>query len=391
MTERELAVMCGSAATREVCGRAVAVLEGPSRDVAGAIDRIAVPMRCGLRCHESCFSRSKNHAAYRMEGPWETFWTPTIRQDGCSKLHAWRMASKWASRLMKRMRDAVASGPRVCRAIMCGHREEHNEIEVDGGVLEYAWCVEPHESLWPHWHVATNAKRVCYDWLREVWREVTLNGWSGIQVKKVSSPKRIAWYMAEYMTKAVFTDWILAIMFRKKLWWSTIPKKQRDSSQFLVTDLLTKETALNALEGSIVPRSRLSMIADVDTKWWQYVEGVRGKYSVWRVRGEHVREAVAESMQNGIDRERGKQEKVWSEAYRRGRGHPMAEMARAIFLDERTRMDLAAGIPLPPWVEWDGWALYEGRCGASEALERYRATRQRRGTAPVDGVVGAPL
>lgn len=266
-----------------LCGRAVAILDRCLPAPGVHLERVAVPMRCGVRECETCFAAARQEASSRMEGPWQQFVTVTMRQTQCSRSHAWRHASRWISRLMERVQEAVKRGPRICKSWNCRHRREHVQANVKSGKLEYAWALEPHESLWPHWHIAWNADYVCYDWLREAWAEINGFGIQNIRTNKVYTPSGISHYMAEYMSKARYPTWILAILYRRRIWASTIPKRRVWDGGYALVDIVTGEFARSACAGEIPPKCNSSSSAEIPAKYWTCVEAVEGIFSRWEV------------------------------------------------------------------------------------------------------------
>jgi len=91
--------------------------------------------------------------------------------------------------------------------------------------LEYAWVLEPHKSLYPHLHLTSNLLWIDRrEWMAK-WREITGQDVQHLDVKRVHSTDGICYYIAKYVSKARLTPEILAIMFRRRLWASTLKAK----------------------------------------------------------------------------------------------------------------------------------------------------------------------
>jgi hypothetical protein len=281
LTHREKARVTRAAEKRDMCCKGVAVLQRRLPAAGVLAETIAVPMTCGLRSCWACFDRYRQAACHRMEGPWKQFQTITLRREGISNLHAWRNMSKWVSELMKRLARESEKGIWQCYAGSCESRNAHEIVNTGGKKLEYAWVIEPHKTPWPHAHVAWSASYVCYDWLREQWEEITGQGIQYVHNRKVYSVDGMCRYLTKYMSKAVHSDEILAVLHRRRLWASTIKKRNVWELGFQMLATLKGVDARDALNGSAKKPLQSSTFAGVATIQWVSARSVPGIFSVW--------------------------------------------------------------------------------------------------------------
>jgi hypothetical protein len=281
LTERECSGLVSAARRSALCGRSACVLQ--RRVVAPGVhlERVVVPMRCGLRRCSECRKQKKAVAIRRMDGRWRQFVTFTIPHDECSRYHAWRHASRWMTELMERLRKEGRYETRQCVADGCRGRDSHPSVCHDGGKFDYAWVIEPHKDEFPHWHIAWTASYVCYDYLREIWQEITGLSCGNIKTIAASRPEHTTNYLSKYMSKGVYPDDVLAIMHRKRLWASTIKSPVVWSKGYKVVDFMTAERARIDERCPVFVRSEFDTGVTGMLEYWQlekFVPGVVTKF-----------------------------------------------------------------------------------------------------------------
>jgi hypothetical protein len=341
LTSREATTMAHVASQRALCGQYVAVLERCIPAPGLRVERLATPMMCGTRACGVCFDQKRAHAGYRMEGPWKQFVTFTLPQDVVSRYHAWRHCITWMSKLLKWIAREVCKGTCECRAVNCQSRGQHPIVSVNGGKFDYAWVVEPHKTDWPHFHVAWTAEYVCYDWLRETWAEITGLGLAHIHSKEMYSEDGICRYLTKYMTKSMYSDEILAILYRRRMWASTIRRKPKWEKGYRLVDILHGKSAQDAVDCATLPKSESSALAGVHSKYWEFVQGAPGKFSRWLLGESCSDAAIAARMETHQVREARRLKEIW-------------ELAKL-----RYHQDRHCGF-VPVWHEWCGSL---GHCG----------------------------
>jgi len=87
--------------------------------------------------------------------------------------------------------------------------------------LQYAWCLEPHESGYPHVHLVTNANRVGTLWLKRQWSRIVQAKIQFAGNQAVKDVSGTCAYLSKYISKTWFTDDISAILYRRRQWAST--------------------------------------------------------------------------------------------------------------------------------------------------------------------------
>ncbi len=173
--------------------------------------RLLVMIPCGLRECPSCAERARRDHRSRVLWRWTTFATLGFSHRHITVEQSWRRVSGWIRALTRWMRK---------RFSLPIYGEARNEG------LEYAWVLEPHKSLYPHVHLTTNLLWIDrHEWMAK-WREITGQDVQHLDVKRVHSTDGICYYIAKYVSKARLTPEILAIMFRRRLWASTLKAKK---------------------------------------------------------------------------------------------------------------------------------------------------------------------
>jgi hypothetical protein len=281
LDERELAYLAHMRQHARLCGGTVALLERHLPAGGERIERLAVPMLCRTRICEACSDLRRRRATHRMEGPWRQLVTLTLRREGISEAHAWRHVPSWVGRLMSRIYDRSRRKAGRCECSRWASREEHDDIEVPESGFEYCWVIEPHKRGWPHVHIAWSSSYVCFDWVRDIWEEVTGTARPGTWVERHVTPERIPYYLAKYLTKGGMSEWEIALIRGRRIWASTVPQKLRLETSYQLVDILTGDGALAALQGNEVPMPTGGRGADVAAPYWEPVTSVAGKLSVW--------------------------------------------------------------------------------------------------------------
>jgi hypothetical protein len=122
---------------------------------------------------------------------------------------------------------------------------------------------------------------VCKQWIREQWDEITGLGIPEVKVKNVYQIEGVCYYLCKYMTKAKYSDEILAVLKRRRLWASTITARPKWEQGYIRVACLNGEDARNVIERSTMIKLPLSALADVASRWWACVIHVRGMFGVW--------------------------------------------------------------------------------------------------------------
>ena len=284
MSDRDLAAYEHSMISRQKCRTRAVVLERRLPAAGAHWERIAVTMGCGGRNCLFCFEAQRKRAAERICGNWTQFLTLTLNHWPGMQVYAWRNISRWASELMAAFRKASYEDGKIC---LCGkdcEKESHPVMTNRDRKLGYAWVVEPTKNDWPHLHIGLTTGYVCYEWLMRKWAEITGMAPRVKKMISVQDEKGICNYLAPYLTKSVWKDWILAVMYRKRLYGTTNRVGREWSGGWIPVDMgKIRWKDGKAVMTDVEWRHSMSIIP-VNSKYCLLVEKKEGRYARWVVR-----------------------------------------------------------------------------------------------------------
>jgi hypothetical protein len=189
-------------------------------------------MPCGLRLCPSCDASARARHAVRAEGFLAQFHTLGVPTAYGTLRRAWRKITKDVGRLTRELRrksqergqDDIHQH-RLVEKMRREQSEGREQKKHKKGWLEIAWCIEPHESGYPHIHFATNTRFLRYGWLRAIWSRITKCRIERSKTKEIYAIKGVCRYMAEYIAKTQFPADILCLVKGQRLFYSTFPVK----------------------------------------------------------------------------------------------------------------------------------------------------------------------
>jgi hypothetical protein len=101
--------------------------------------------------------------------------------------------------------------------------------------------------------------------------------------KQVHTRNGVCRYLVKYLTKAVYSDDILAILYRKRLWASTMPAQETWSLGYEVVGFAKTENVAAVYEGRHVPHRSDDDAPMVLDRAWELVQLCKGKFARWRI------------------------------------------------------------------------------------------------------------
>lgn len=246
----------------------------------GAVEsRLIVALPCGTRMCEECDQQRRNKEAARVEGHWRLFWTLGLPQHPAGVRFAWGMMGVWTRRLFRELRREYAKGASEKVKIDEGElqrieiaNEERKGKKRPLAELQYAWCLEPHASGFPHLHFVLNAWFVDFGFMKELWSRIV-----GLEVRwaryeKVTDRDGMCRYLSKYISKTSFPPDLVAIMYRRRQWASTVPPREEAPGEWVQEK---KEDAADP--GWVVENQR----AYERVSCWDRVMGKEGKYALY--------------------------------------------------------------------------------------------------------------
>lgn len=224
--------------------------------------RLVMAVPCGTRMCEVCDAERRKREAARVEGHWRLFWTVGVPSGAWRADVAWRLMGTWVKALFRELRRELASGEGARVRVGEDERERIAALNAarrvgarKAALLQYAWCLEPHISGWPHLHFVTNAEFVNFDWLKAVWGRIVSAEIRWARFEKVTDRDGICRYLSKYISKTTFSPDITAIMYRRRQWASTVPKpKVAKVGWELETETKARDLFLETVEPDAVAR-----------------------------------------------------------------------------------------------------------------------------------------
>lgn len=203
---------------------------------------------------------------------------------------------------MSRLQLAVKRGPKLCGCGAWYHDKSPYEIVPNGNVLTYAWVIEPHKKGWPHVHIAWDAPFVCFNFVRELWWEITGIEASGSWVEKVVRNGKIANYLAKYLSKGTFSTAMLALMWRRRIWASNVKRGQKWETGYEIVEIAKGKAAEKLLNTERPPMVRNESAMVGEEHHWDFVDGVCGKYNRWEIKEYNAEAAQIGAMEAESER-----------------------------------------------------------------------------------------
>lgn len=202
-------------------------------------DRLVMAVPCGTRMCEPCDADRRRREAARVEGHWRLFYTLGVPSGFWDAGKAWRLVGFWARSLFRELRRELADGR--ARNVVVDQDERDriaalNEARAKGKraapVLQYAWCLEPHKSGWPHIHFVTNASFIAHEWIKKLWSRIIGSEVRWARYEKVTDRDGVCRYLSKYISKTTFSPDIVAIMYRRRQWASTVPPMPKKTAEW---------------------------------------------------------------------------------------------------------------------------------------------------------------
>lgn len=187
-------------------------------------------IRCGQRVCPSCGKSARMKAGRRLRPgeehhpvgvQWKTLVTLTLphTQLGCSPEEAWESIGRWVGRWLAALRRR--------------NLRRWPDIDKSDPRMHYAWVVEAHPRGHPvpHVHLVLSMPYPRLDrdgewfrWSREAWAKITgCHILPRVMWKQIWSEAGMRNYLVPYLTKCELTPSHYAVMYRRRMYGSTLP------------------------------------------------------------------------------------------------------------------------------------------------------------------------
>lgn len=181
-------------------------------------EQLIAPRQCGQRGCPSCGERARQRHRQRVLGRWHTAVLLTLPQAALSVGEAWRQIHSHLARWIRKLRTALKTGSWAVRG---------------GERLSYSWALECHSSGYPHVHLVTDCRWISWEWIRRTWGETIGFGAPFVSCQRVRDESEACAYLAKYVAKTVLPLDLLAVLYRKRLWASTLRKRPREEAPWV--------------------------------------------------------------------------------------------------------------------------------------------------------------
>jgi hypothetical protein len=266
--------------TRASCGKSWGVYLRWDLVPGGMIQRrLACQKFCGLRACIRCDSERRKRQKRRMEGDWRLFLTLGHPGRNVSIQGAWTGLRRARDLLFKRL-EAWAADPQEWRLRIWPH-DARNAVEARKSsgrsrrrvsTLDYAWCLENHQSGYPHIHFCINACYINYEELKALWSRCIGQECKWCKGIVVWSKGGICHYLSEYVSKCSLTVDLCAVLYRQRLWGTSLEMEDAGSPRWWSDNTASSnEAALLVKHPEIIH----------ETSNWKLDGAKEGSYAAW--------------------------------------------------------------------------------------------------------------
>lgn len=283
-------------ATAASCGTSFAAYRRFSVAPAGIReDRLVCQRFCGTRACEHCDEQIRLRECARVQGRWRQFVTLGVPAAHLSCRQAWFRIRRARALLFKRLErhverpDAWAVRVWDSDALFAWiTRRATTQGRLRLSPLDYAWTLEPHQSGYPHLHFVLNTTFIHFGWLRKVWSECLGRNVRWIKVKDVWDSSGTCRYLSKYISKTTFTLDLCAVMYRQRLWGTSLPMPERKPAEWIeeagtapdaAKAQAERPDAWSAEDGFVVSGARAGRYATWSRTW---SPGDSGDAWLWR-------------------------------------------------------------------------------------------------------------
>jgi hypothetical protein len=171
---------------------------------------------------------------------------------------AWREGNKPVQQWLRWIRDQVRAG----------------KIKVDGDRLQYTWSLERQakETQSPHWHILSNVSHADWAEMTREWQRILGVSYANTDYREVKDERQLEDYICKYVSKTVLPPDLLAIMYRKRTFASTVKAEEKPLAGWKREEQVQHDKAQEQTEcpGSYQPE-----------KGWRVVWAMPGKGARW--------------------------------------------------------------------------------------------------------------
>ena len=202
--------------------------------------RLVCQHLCGSRVCEQCDKAIRERECGRVSGSWRQFFTLGMPAGGMVVRQAWHRIRRARALLIKRLERHASRDDSWAVRIWQEDVEHALSLRANSKrarnrlcPLDYAWCIEPHHSGFPHLHFVLNTCYVNFDWLRAVWSDCIGRACRWMLAEQVWNEDGICYYLSKYISKTVLPVDLCAVMYRQRLWGTSLPMKEKPESAWM--------------------------------------------------------------------------------------------------------------------------------------------------------------
>ena len=266
--------------------RRLAMTDGGLRE-----QRMVHALRCHCRQCWTCETDRRERMKSRVAGAHRVFFTGTTPRERCSARDSWIVVGEARSAFQRELHRELAYASRELtgRTDWRGVRKDLRTEEARHNIrtdrkLELAWVLEEHKDGYAHLHMCLNIEWMDPVWTKALWARCLGVAWAICKAKRVWQADGVCWYLSTYISKGMLDVDVLAVMYRRRIFASTVRRAAQEKSGW------TPDDEVNSIVAERLCEKRETVL---EGQGWVLDVGRDGRYAIW---SRPVDEDLAESL-----------------------------------------------------------------------------------------------
>jgi hypothetical protein len=136
-------------------------------------------------------------------------------------------------------------------------------------------------------------------------------------MKPVTDHNGVCRYLVKYLTKAHYPEWVLAVLYRKRLWGTTNRKPKEWEQGYVMVDIIKGQSVESVLDGTNMALDTQKTIQPLGGGLWEITGKVEGSWVRWLLRETHEMVIKARDIEDEQRTGRERRLRVAQEVYAR--------------------------------------------------------------------------